>query len=67
MNFYQIRCVFNHDDVLGHIVAASYDRAKELYQRKLFWDLHDYEIILLSENITDKHGNSIKERIKLFN
>lgn len=67
MNSYQIRCVFNYDDVLGHIVAASYDRAIELYKKKLFWNLDDYEIILLAENLTDKHGNPIKERIKIFN
>jgi hypothetical protein len=65
MNTYQVRCYFNHDDVIAHIVAKSQERAKELFIKKNIWFL-EYEIIILCENVTDKNGIPLKEKIKIF-
>ena len=66
MNTYQVRCSFNHDDVIAHIIAKSQERAKELFIKKNIWFLEEYEIIILCENVTDKHGIPLKEKIKIF-
>jgi len=67
MNTYQIVLIFNHDIVLAHIVACSKERAIYLFNNKYpfgFKNIH--ELIILCENVTDKHGIPLKEKIKVF-
>jgi hypothetical protein len=67
MNTYQIVSSYNYDIVLAHIVASSKERAIYLFNIKYKYGFTDnYEIIILCENVTDKHGNPIKEKIKIF-
>jgi len=65
MNTYQVVSIYNNDIVLAHIVANSQEKAKELYLKKVLL-LEEFEIIILCENVTDKHGNPLKEKIKIF-
>jgi len=65
MNTYQIVSSYNYDIVLAHVVAKTQDKAKELYLKKVLL-LEEFEIIILCENVTDKHGNPLKEKIKIF-
>jgi hypothetical protein len=65
MNTYQIVSSYNYDIVLAHVVAKTQDKAKELYLKKVL-TLEEFEIIILRENVTDKHGNSLKEKITIF-
>ena len=66
MNTYQIVLSCNHDNVIAHVIAISKERAIELFKNNYPWFLGQYEIIILSENLTDKHGNPLKEKIKIF-
>ena len=67
MNTYQIVLKYNNDYVLAHIVASSIERAKYLFNIKYKYGFtNNHEIIILSENVTDKHGNSLKEKITIF-
>ena len=66
MNTYQVRSTYNHNNVIAHIVASTKERANELLIKNFKWFLGFYEIIILSENVTDKHGNPLKEKITIF-
>jgi len=65
MNTYQIVSSYNYDIVLAHVVAKTQEKAKELYLKKVLL-LEEFEIIILCENVTDKHGKPLKEKIKIF-
>lgn len=65
MNTYQIVSSYNYDIVLAHVVAKTQEKAKELYLKKVLL-LEEFEIIILCENVTDKHENPLKEKIKIF-
>jgi hypothetical protein len=67
MNTYQIVLKYNNDYVLAHIVTSSRDRAKYLFNIKYKYGFTDnHEIITLTENVTDKNGNSLKEKVTIF-
>jgi len=67
MNTYQIILKYNNDYVLAHIVASSNERAKYLFEIKYKYGFTDnHEIIILSENVTNKHGQPLKEKITIF-
>ena len=67
MNTYQIVLKFNNDYVIAHIIASSNERAIYLFENKYKYGFTaNHEIIILSENVTDKHGNPLKEKIKIF-
>jgi hypothetical protein len=66
MNTYQVRLCENTDKVIAHIIANSEERAIELFKMNYLWFLGNYDIVILSENVTDKHGIPLKEKIKIF-
>jgi hypothetical protein len=67
MNTYQIVLTINNDIVLAHIVANSSDRAIHLFHINypLGFTI-EHKVIILCENVTDKNGISLKEKIKIF-
>jgi hypothetical protein len=67
MNTYQIVLTINNDIVLAHIIASTTERAIHLFHINYIWGFTiDHEIIILCENVTDKHGKPLKEKIKIF-
>jgi hypothetical protein len=67
MNTYQIVLRSNWDIVFAHIVANSMDRAIELFNKYNVDNFTiEHEIIFLNNNLTDKRGNPLKEKITIF-